>query len=119
MHKKILMSHALYDVISKNLNIYDDNKWGIHITNIPHEFDIKELKRRILEIRDHHYERLDEMLKCVDAGATAWDVAGRVQWTTGTLADFDPFTQRAAVGETLAHLEYLFEEGRLSKVKRE
>ena len=84
-----------------------------------HEFDIKELKRRILEIRDHHYERLDEMLKCVDAGATAWDVAGRVQWTTGTLADFDPFTQRAAVGETLAHLEYLFEEGRLSKVKRE
>jgi hypothetical protein len=27
--------------------------------------------------------------------------------------------QRAAVGETLAHLEYLFEQGRLSKVMRD
>ena len=59
------------------------------------------------------------MLRCVDAGATAWDVAGRVQWATGALEDFEPFMQRAAVGETLSHLERLFEEGRLSKVKRE
>lgn len=84
-----------------------------------HEFDIRELKRRVAEIRDHHRERLDEMLACVDAGATAWDVAGRVRWATGTLDEFEPFMQRAAVGETLSHLEHLFEQGRLSKVKRE
>ena len=84
-----------------------------------HEFDIKELKKRVNEIRDHHHERLDEMMRCVDAGATAWDVAGRVEWATGTLDDFEPFMQRAAVGETLSHLEHLFELGQLSKVKRD
>jgi hypothetical protein len=35
------------------------------------------------------------------------------------MADFEPFMQRAAVGETIAHLEYLFEQGRLAKVMRD
>lgn len=85
-----------------------------------HEFDIKVLKTRLKEIHDHHEMRLDEMVNCVDSGgSTAWDVAGRVKWATGSLADFEPFMQRAAVGETLAHLEFLYEEGRLGKVMRE
>ncbi|MGE5596483.1 MAG: MBL fold metallo-hydrolase [Hyphomicrobiales bacterium] len=85
-----------------------------------HEFDTKELKKRITEIEEHHKVRLDEMMKCVDrGGSTAWEVAGRVKWATGMLSDFEPFMQRAAVGETLAHLEYLFEIGRLSKVMRD
>lgn len=85
-----------------------------------HEFDTKELKRRINEIRHHHDERLEEMMRCVDrGGSNAWDVAGRVKWATGMLSDFEPFMQRAAVGETIAHLEYLWEEGRLAKVMRE
>ncbi len=84
-----------------------------------HEFDVKVLKQRITEIHDHHKARLDEMLRCVDkGGSTAWDVAGRVQWATGKLEDFEPWMQRAAVGETLAHLEYMFELGQLAKVMR-
>ncbi|MBI2764627.1 MAG: MBL fold metallo-hydrolase [Chloroflexi bacterium] len=84
-----------------------------------HEYDITELKKRIIEIEEHHILRLDEMVNCVDrGGSTAWEVAGRVKWTTGMLTDFEPFMQRAAVGETLAHLEYLFEQGRLAKVMR-
>lgn len=84
-----------------------------------HEFDTKELKRRIIEIHRHHEERLDEMLRCVDkGGSTAWEVAGRVKWATGMLSEFEPFMQRAAVGETIAHLEYLFERGQLAKVFR-
>ena len=84
-----------------------------------HEFDIKDLKKRIIEIGVHHEERLAEMLRCVDGGgATAWEVAGRVKWATGMLTDFEPFMQRAAVGETLAHLEYMWELGQLSKVMR-
>ncbi|MBN9494691.1 MBL fold metallo-hydrolase [bacterium] len=84
-----------------------------------HEFEIRDLKKRLREIEDHHEIRLEEMVNCVDAGgSTAWEVAGRVKWATGMLADFEPFMQRAAVGETLAHLEYLFELGRLSKVMR-
>lgn len=84
-----------------------------------HEFEIKDLKKRLREIEVHHEERLNEMMRCVDAGgSTAWDVAGRVVWATGRLADFEPWVQRSAVGETLAHLEYLFELGRLAKVRR-
>jgi glyoxylase-like metal-dependent hydrolase (beta-lactamase superfamily II) len=84
-----------------------------------HEFETKDLKKRLREIESHHEHRLDEMLTCVDSGgSTAWDVAGRVKWATGMLTDFEPFMQRAAVGETIAHLEYLFETGRLSKVMR-
>ncbi len=84
-----------------------------------HEFEIRDLKKRLREIEEHHKVRLEEMVNCVDAGgSTAWEVAGRVKWATGTLADFEYFMQRAAVGETLAHLEYLYEVGRLAKVMR-
>lgn len=78
-----------------------------------HEFDTHDLKGRVAEIRHHHEERLAEMERCIGDGATAWEVAGRVVWTTGKLADFEPFMQRSAVGETLAHLEYLHELGRI------
>lgn len=85
-----------------------------------HEYQIHDLQKRIREIEEHHVVRLDEMRRAVDrGGSTGWDVAGRVPWATGMLADFDPFQQRAAVGETLAHLEYLFEVGQLSKVMRD
>jgi glyoxylase-like metal-dependent hydrolase (beta-lactamase superfamily II) len=84
-----------------------------------HEFEITDLKKRCVEIERHHQERLEEMLRCVDAGgSTAWEVAGRVKWATGKLSEFDPFMQRAAVGETIAHLEYMFELGMVSKVRR-
>lgn len=85
-----------------------------------HEFNTTDLKKRIIEIEEHHDIRLDEMWNCVDkGGSTAWEVAGRVKWATGMLADFEPFMQRSAVGETIAHLEYLFETGRLAKVYRD
>lgn len=84
-----------------------------------HEFDTKDLPKRIREIEAHHEERLAEMVNCVDSGgSSAWEVAGRVKWATGMLKDFEPFMQRAAVGETIAHLEYLFELGQLGKVMR-
>lgn len=85
-----------------------------------HEYDIRDLKKRIAEIEAHHDERLAEMLGCVDrGGSTAWEVADRVKWTTGMMRDFAPHLQRSAVGETIAHLEYLFERGQLSKLMRD
>ena len=56
------------------------------------------------------------MIECVgDGQRTAFDVAGRVKWVTGTLASFSSWMQRAALGETLAHLDYLVLEERLQK----
>jgi hypothetical protein len=42
-------------------------------------------------------------------------VAKRVKWVTGSLESFSPWMQRAALGETLAHLDYLVLEGRLHR----
>ena len=101
----------------RSLEILED--LDVEIVLPAHEFEIHDLKKRLREIEDHHKVRLDEMVNCVDrGGSTAWEVAGRVKWATGALADFEPHMQRAAVGETIAHMEYLFETGRVSKVMR-
>ena len=81
-----------------------------------HEYIFKDLRGRLQSIEQHHVERLNEMVECVGDGArTAFDVAGRVKWVTGTLATFTPWMQRAALGETLSHLDYLVLEDRLVK----
>ena len=81
-----------------------------------HEYTFTGLKARLRSIEQHHEERLNEMLAVIgDGPATAWRVAGGVKWVTGTLDSFSPWMQRAALGETLSHLEYLVIEGRLTK----
>jgi glyoxylase-like metal-dependent hydrolase (beta-lactamase superfamily II) len=81
-----------------------------------HEFTFSDLRARLRSIEQHHEDRLREMLECVgDGPRTAFEVARRVKWVTGTLDSFSPWMQRAALGETLSHLDYLVLEGRLSK----
>ncbi len=81
-----------------------------------HEYSFKDLAGRLREIEKHHDQRLDEMVAVVGRSArTAFDVARGVKWVTGSLDSFSPWMQRAALGETLAHLDYLVLEGRLHK----
>ncbi len=81
-----------------------------------HEYSFTDLRGRLLSIEKHHEERLNEMVECVgDGPRTAFDVAGRVKWVTGALSTFSPWMQRAALGETLSHLDYLVLEDRLTK----
>jgi glyoxylase-like metal-dependent hydrolase (beta-lactamase superfamily II) len=81
-----------------------------------HEYTFTDLQGRLRSIELHHEQRLQEMLDVIgDAPRTAWYVAGRVKWVTGTLDSFSPWMQRAALGETLSHLEYLVTENRLEK----
>jgi glyoxylase-like metal-dependent hydrolase (beta-lactamase superfamily II) len=83
-----------------------------------HEYAFKDLRGRVREIVHHHEQRLDEMLAIVGNGrASAYDVASGIVWTTGTYESFSPWMRRAAVSETLAHLEYAVYEGRLRQVR--
>ncbi len=83
-----------------------------------HEYHFKDLRGRLRGIVEHHHERLDEMLKIVgDGRATAYDVASGVIWTTGTFDTFSLWMRRAAISETLAHLEYAVYEGRLRMLR--
>jgi len=81
-----------------------------------HEYSFHDLQSRLHGIEHHHEQRLDEMVTCTGDGArTAFEIARRVKWVTGTLDSFSPWMQRAALGETLSHLDYLVLEGRLEK----
>ncbi len=81
-----------------------------------HEYSFPDLRARLRSIEQHHTERLGEMIACLgDQPRTAYDVARAVKWVTGTYDSFSPWMQRAALGETLSHLDYLVLEDRLHK----
>ncbi|OGO50620.1 MAG: hypothetical protein A2148_00660 [Chloroflexi bacterium RBG_16_68_14] len=85
-----------------------------------HEYAFKDLRGRLREIVEHHERRLEEMLAVIGEGrATAYDVASSIVWTTGTYDSFSPWMRRAAISETLAHLEYLVQEGKLHQVRED
>ena len=85
-----------------------------------HEETFKDLRGRVQEIARHHDERLNEMLAIVGEGRrTAYEVASNVVWTIGTFDGFSPFLRRAAVSETLAHLEYAVQEGKLRQTRQD
>jgi glyoxylase-like metal-dependent hydrolase (beta-lactamase superfamily II) len=72
-----------------------------------HEYEFKDLKGRVDGLIHHHEERLEEMLTGMgDRACTAHEVAGLTTWVTGKFENFNPWMQRAAIGETLSHLEY-------------
>ena len=65
-----------------------------------HEYEFKDLRGRVNEIVEHHDMRLDEMRAIVGAdGATAYDVASGIVWTTGTYDSFSFWMRRAAISE--------------------
>ncbi len=81
-----------------------------------HEYAFADLRGRLREIEEHHQFRLSEMMDALSpGGSTAYEVARGVTWATGSYDSFSPWMKRAALGETLAHLEYLVEEGRVLK----
>ncbi|MFC1919238.1 MBL fold metallo-hydrolase [Chloroflexota bacterium] len=84
-----------------------------------HENIFTEFSGRIEEILDHHEKRKAEMQMVLsESPSNAYDISARITWDIPTLTweQFPPLHQRAAVTETVAHLECLRWEG---KVRRE
>jgi glyoxylase-like metal-dependent hydrolase (beta-lactamase superfamily II) len=78
----------------------------------------KDHRKRIDELKKHHQKRLNEVLSALkDGEKTAWDVAPHISWDIEfKIWDELPVTQKwFAVGETIAHLIYLEEEGKVEK----
>ena len=79
-----------------------------------HRNMITDVSGRAAAIRQHHGERLDRMeaaCRTVAGGATAWEVCEQV-FTPATLTIHQV---RFAMSETLAHLVYMAQQGRLVK----
>jgi glyoxylase-like metal-dependent hydrolase (beta-lactamase superfamily II) len=83
-----------------------------------HEYVFSNLQKRVQEIKLHHDERLNEALQILrrHTAISAYDVASRLKWYSGPWNSLGDWERRAAVMETLAHLEYLRKEGRIIQI---
>jgi glyoxylase-like metal-dependent hydrolase (beta-lactamase superfamily II) len=135
-HRFILTGDHVLPTITPNVSFHPQqqgNPLGDYIASLKrlepidvddvlpaHEHSFKDLRGRLGEIEVHHGERLDEMLAIVgDGQATGYDVASKVVWTIGTFDTFSYWMRRAAISETLAHLEYAVYEGVLRQVRED
>jgi glyoxylase-like metal-dependent hydrolase (beta-lactamase superfamily II) len=73
-----------------------------------HEYRFADLRARLDEIIVHHAERLTEIERLLQEhpGSTAWDLSVKLTWSR-PWEQIQDFMQRAAVGETLAHIVLL------------
>ena len=72
----------------------------------------KSHKDRIAELKVHHHARLNEVIAALkDGDKTAYQIAPCIMWDIDYASwdDFPPQQKWFAVGETVAHVEYLEE----------
>jgi glyoxylase-like metal-dependent hydrolase (beta-lactamase superfamily II) len=69
-----------------------------------HEYRFSDLAGRVEAIVAHHADRLEEIEHAITEhpGSTAWDITLRLHWSR-PWDEIEPFMQRQANGETLAH----------------
>lgn len=85
-----------------------------------HEFIFSNLRERIEEIERHHEERLEDTLSALKGareGLSGYDVASKLHWYTGSWEKLSAWEKRAALMETLAHLEYLKRRGKVAEIE--
>jgi glyoxylase-like metal-dependent hydrolase (beta-lactamase superfamily II) len=77
-----------------------------------HQWRFRGVPERAAELRAHHAARLDEIADALGTGAvSAAKLAPRLSWAH-PWATLTPFQCRAAIAETIAHLEHLVGLGR-------
>jgi glyoxylase-like metal-dependent hydrolase (beta-lactamase superfamily II) len=132
--KKILISgdHILFD-ITPNITHWEqlNNSLGHYLSNLEKVYALdvslilpghrniwNDHRKRIRELQEHHRDRLAEALSAVkDGGKTAWEVAPYITWDIdcNSWAEFPSVQKFFAVGETIAHLDYLVSDGKVRK----
>ena len=86
-----------------------------------HRSESGSLRERAEELTAHHLRRIEDAFETVrdEPGLTGYDIAGRMRWKIRSRSweDFPMGQKFFAVGEALAHLDYLAARGRI--VRRE
>ncbi|MBI4328746.1 MAG: MBL fold metallo-hydrolase [Chloroflexi bacterium] len=79
-----------------------------------HEYHFSGLKERVEQVKHHHDYRLQAVMKATAGGSkTAYHIAERVPWDVGSWGKMNSWLRRAALAETLAHLEHLRLQGKV------
>ncbi len=79
-----------------------------------HRSLIKDFRGRVDELKEHHHERLEEVISVLDGKALpGYDVASRMAWKmkADTWEEVGIMQKWFATGEAIAHLHYLEEKG--------
>lgn len=89
-------------------------------TTFPGHREFKgDIYERIATLKEHHRIRLGEIAEAVakKPGCTAYEVAGCISWSSRgkSFAEFPPNQRWFAMGETLAHIVWLGQQGYLRK----
>jgi glyoxylase-like metal-dependent hydrolase (beta-lactamase superfamily II) len=122
--QKLLAGDHLLPRVSPNISIHtsdEHNPLGEYLESLRkvselsvaevlpgHEYRFRHSALRAAQLIAHHEERCRELTEVVRAGAaaTCWEIAQQARWSR-QWSEFSAFERRAALGETLAHLEYL------------
>ncbi len=135
-NKKILFSgdHILSDItpnitawpdLANTLKAYLESLDRVYTLDVDlvlpgHRRLITDPKKRIRELKAHHQDRLAEALGAVEKGArTAWDVAPDISWDIRVRSweEFPAAQKWFAMGETIAHLNYLESAGKVRRLE--
>jgi glyoxylase-like metal-dependent hydrolase (beta-lactamase superfamily II) len=132
---KILISgdHVLGDItpnISSRFN--EDNPLQEYIDSLEkiysldvelclpgHRKIITDFRKRINELKQHHYERADEIIEILNIkSCNAYQIASRMKWDMSyeTFEEFPVFPKWFAFSEALSHLLFLEESGRVKRI---
>ena len=83
-----------------------------------HRSILNDHRKRINELREHHKNRLHEILSALEKGdKTGWEVSPFITWNIDVSSwELFPAAQKVfAVGEAIAHLDYLEMDKKVSK----
>jgi glyoxylase-like metal-dependent hydrolase (beta-lactamase superfamily II) len=82
-----------------------------------HEYSFRDFKGRLKSIVKHHRQRENEIQGLlINHLSNSYQIASRLTWSLNLpWEQFPPLQKRAAVTETIAHLEYMRWEGKVKK----
>jgi glyoxylase-like metal-dependent hydrolase (beta-lactamase superfamily II) len=89
----------------------------VELVNPGHEYSFPDLQNRIKSLFEHHLEREAEILNLIENNySNSFQIASRLTWSLNLpWSQFAPIQKRFAVTETIAHLEYMRWEGKVTK----
>ena len=99
-------------------------KLDVNIVLPAHEYIFTDLPKRIEGIIQHHKQRSSDILETIKAEPkTAYQISTEIAWRIDfggiSFQDLAPWDRRMAVGEALAHLEWMRINERVSKSSRD
>ena len=94
--------------------------FDVEIVLPAHETTFTSLRERVRQLRNHHEQRLKEIVNVLRAGGSnPYMLASKVHWNVNykSWEDFPPFQKYLALGEAISHLTFLEKKGVVKKIE--